>query len=348
MTVAAAHQPGATVVLLAEPGAGRARRLMLALEGLGVAPAQVDEATAEAVEAAEGEGDAPQAPPAVDLAALHEQVLDDAGVRADDARPAAWADVAAAVDTATETAITAWLQRQLAATATPLVADRRLHWLLPVWLRACSELGVRATVVIAPRRPDLSAESQAGAPTGGRPAHVAAAAAWLNQTLHVERATRAVPRVVVPTSEVAADWVAATARIADALDLAVIRDAAATKIRSTQQALDRAPATAVEPGEQVALPTALHEQVEAAWQLLVGGGPGDTDALDAARARFTDYYLEAESVAVSSVRAARGRAPVTAPAPAAAGPAPAAAAEPPPPSRSPVLPWRRSRRSRPG
>ena len=325
-----------TVVLLAEPGAGRARRLAIALRGLGVAAADVEEPTeAEVGEDEEGESSGSQG---LDIEAVHEQVLEAAAVRADDARPAAWADVAGAVSPAAEAAVSRWLERQLAATAFPLVADRRLHWLLPVWVRACEEIGVRVAVVIAVRRPDLAAEPPQG--EVGRPA-ITGAAAWLNQTLHVERATRDLPRVIVATADVAGDWVAATARIGEVLDLAVVRDAAATTIRSTQQALDRAPGTAVEPGERIELPGRLQEQVDKVWGLITRLAQADGAAvevqaeLDAAREAYRGYYLEAESVAISSVRAAR----------AARRAAKEAAAQPPPAEEpEPVgrkLPWRR-------
>jgi hypothetical protein len=341
MTVAADPQAAPTVVLLAEPGAGRARRLMLALHGLGVAPAVIEDP--ESVGASDGadddESDSGGAS-ALDLGALHEQALDSVSVRADDARPSAWADVAGAAGAATEAGISSWLESQLAATPFPLVADRRLHWLLPAWLRSCQEIGVRVAVILAVRRPDRSAEAEIGEPA--RPA-VTGGAAWVNQVLHVERATRGLPRVIVTTDEVAEDWVSATARIGDALDLAPIRDAAATTIRATQQALDRAPATAVEPQEPVALPPRLQEQVDGVWQLLtrLAAGEGDDAVqaeLDAARAAFDAYYQEAEWVALSSARAARARRPAQA-APTAAPPADERA------DAGLKLPWRRRDRA---
>jgi len=337
MTVASEPDGVPTVVLLAEPGAGRARRLMLALHGLGVAPVTVEEPESEGEATDDEESDAATAP-SVDLGALHERALEGAGVRADDARPAAWADAAGAASAELESAISDWLERQLSATSSPLVADRRMHWLLPVWARACEERGVRVAVVVAVRRPDRAAEPLIGDP--GRP-EITGAAAWLNQVLHVERATRDLPRVVVPVEEVADDWVVATARVGEALDLAAIRDASATTIRATQQSLDRAPATAVEPQEVVRLPERLQDQVDTVWGLLVRLAKADEDPaalhaeLDAARAAYAAYYLEAESVAISSVRAARARR--------AAKEAPAA---PPPPPEEPEavgrrLPWRR-------
>ena len=340
MTSAAEPPPAPTVVLLAEPGAGRARRLAIALRALGVAAAEVEEAAdAEPVDDEDGEA-APGG--RLDLGTVHEQALDAVAVRADDARPSAWPDVAGGIGAETEAAVASWLERQLAATSFPLVADRRLHWLLPVWVRACEEIGVRVVAVIAVRRPDRAAEPLPG--SVGRP-EITGAAAWLNQTLHVERATRDLPRVVVTTGEVAEDWVAATARVGEALDLDIIRDAAATTIRSAQQALDRAPGTAVEPAAAIDLPPRLQEQVERVWGLLAQLAKGEDTAavreqLDAARAAYSAYYLEAESVAISSVRAARAARRA---AKEAAAAAPAPAEEPPASGRS--LPWRRAGRS---
>src|SRR4051812_267325 len=96
MTVAAEPTTVPTVVLLAEPGAGRARRLLLALHGLGVAPAVVEEGAG--ADTSDDEGTEDSSGVTLDIGAMHEQVLEAAGVRGDDARPSAWADVAGAVD----------------------------------------------------------------------------------------------------------------------------------------------------------------------------------------------------------------------------------------------------------
>ena len=330
MTLASEPTAARTLVLLAEPGAGRVRRLSIALEGLGVRPPQ------EAEDADDADEPAPPTGPAIET--VHEHVLDAAVVRPDDARPQAWPDIAAAVAPEHEAAIADWLDRHLAEATTLLATDRRLHWLLPEWLRACAERDVQARVVVAVRRPDLSADPQIGAPAGGRPADLTRAAAWLNQVLFTERATRGVPTVVVPAAEVVDDWVTATARIGEALDLEVIRDASATTVRNTQLALDRAPATTVEPNERVALPPRLAELVERVWSLLERRAAAAADgaaleaAFDEARAEYVAYYGEAEGVARSSVRAARARRV-----------AKEAAAPPPkpPPSHGVRLPWRR-------
>ena len=338
MTLASGGTPSRpTVVLLAEPGAGRARRLALALETLGVAtPETGADADPPSDETAEGPdeaaGEAP-ATPGVDIEALHEQVLEAANVRADDARPRAWADVAGAVTGEVESEVRAWLERAANGHDALLVTERRLHWLLPVLGRACDELDLRPGVVLAVRRPDLSADPQTGAPQTGRPGDIARAAAWLNQVLFTERASRDLPRVVVPDPEVTDDWVTVTARIGDRLDLEPVLDASATAVRSTQRALDQAPAAA-EPTEQVALPPRLREQVDSVWGLLqrLVTDPDDAEAheaLDQARTAYVAYYAEADAVARSSARAVAARQAAAAQTAAAPDPAPAPLVTPP-------------------
>ncbi|HET7530472.1 MAG TPA: hypothetical protein VFJ98_05890 [Mycobacteriales bacterium] len=367
MTVASAPSPARTVVLLAEPGAGRARRLALALTGLGVAPPADDEAVPVADAAEEPAGGSEQAAtenapgetdgddaetasaaPADVIVALNDSVLDAAGVRGDDARPRAWADVAAAVTPETEASVRAWVEHATASADAVLASERKLHWLLPVWVRACEEVGARAAVVLAVRRPDLSAEAQVGAPPAGRRGDIARAAAWLNQVLFTERSVRDLPVVVVTADEVADDWVAATARIGDALDLAAIRDAPAMAVRSTQRELDAASGAPGEPGHRVALPPRLRDQVDGVWALLTRLAEGSKDdelaeiraGFDAARTAYVDYYAEAEGVARSSLRAVSGRPGAAAPTPepAAASAAAAVPAEPAEPASAPAQP----------
>ena len=62
---------------------------------------------------------------------------------------------------------------------------------------------------------------------GGWQGEVGRAAGWVNQTLYTERATRDAPRAFVRYEDLLDDWTRTVGRVAERLDLAVVRDAPA-------------------------------------------------------------------------------------------------------------------------
>jgi hypothetical protein len=252
---------------------------------------------------------------------FHTRLLRAARVQVSDARPAAWALTAeVGLDDAVRNELRAWLELRFRVAGHLIVKDPRLSWFLPLW-RACAEdLGVTPRFVTMLRHPAAVIDSKQRW-YGEWQGDVARAAGWVQQMLYTERATRDSPRVFVHYEDLLEDWTRAVARVGDALDLAVIRDAPATAMRDVHGFVDRTLSRSrAEWDDGMKIPAALRAQADDVWALVssLASAP-DVDValrLDTLRAAYVDLYAEAEAIAQSSIAAARGRPAARLPAPA--------------------------------
>jgi hypothetical protein len=256
---------------------------------------------------------------------FHTRLLRAARVQVSDARPAAWALTAeAALDDAVRSELRGWLAQQFGRADALIVKDPRLSWFLPLWRSCAQELGVAPRFVTMLRHPAAVVDSKQRW-YGDWQGDVARTAGWVQQTLYTERATRDAPRVFVHYEDLLEDWPRVVARVGDALDLAVVRDAPATAMRDVHGFVDRTLARSrAEWDDGMKIPAALRAQADEVWALVcsLASDPGVDVAprLDALRAAYVDLYAEAEAIAQSSIAAAaKGRTP----APAARVPTPA-------------------------
>jgi hypothetical protein len=258
---------------------------------------------------------------------FHTKLLRRAGVQVSDARPAAWALTArAGMDDAARTELRTWLAARYEGADALLVKDPRLSWFLPLWRSCAQELGVAPRFLTMLRHPAAVIDSKQRW-YGDWQGDVARCAGWVQQTLYTERATRDAPRVFVAYEDLLDDWTRAVARIGEALDLDVIRDAPAGAMRDVHGFVDRTLSRSRADWEGLKLPAALRAQADEVWALVSALGdptPVDETAvgerLDALRGAYVDLYAEAEAIVQSSIAAAGRARPA----------APAAAAVPPP------------------
>jgi hypothetical protein len=240
---------------------------------------------------------------------FHTRLLAAAGVQTADARPAAWADAAAAgLDPDVRRALRHWLELQFATADDVLIKDPRLSWFLPLWRRCAEDVGADPRFLTMLRHPAAVIESKQTW-YGGAQGEAARLAGWVNQTLFTERATRESPRVFVPYEALLEDWTQTVARIGAVLDLAVVRDAPAGAIRDVHGFVDRSLSRSRPHWGEGPLPARLREQADAVWELVSGlAQDADADAaaprLDALRADYLDLYAEAEAITQSSAAAA--------------------------------------------
>jgi len=156
---------------------------------------------------------------------FHTKLLARAGVQVSDARPAAWAltaQVGLVDDVVHE--LRSWLERQFAVSPHLVIKDPRLSWFFPLWKRCAADLGVEARVVTMLRHPAAVVDSKVRW-YGEWRGHVTRTAAWVLQSLYLERATRESPRVLVHYEDLLEDWTKVLGRVGEALDLEVVRDA---------------------------------------------------------------------------------------------------------------------------
>jgi hypothetical protein len=246
---------------------------------------------------------------------FHAGLLKTARVHMSDARPAAWARTAqVALDSRVQRQLRRWLKKQFGQADDLIIKDPRLSWFLPLWRRCAEDVGAAPRFVTVLRHPAAVIDSKQRS-YGAWQGDVSRAASWLNQMLFTERATRDAPRVFVRYDDLLLDWTRVIGRVAEALDLAAIRDAPVAAMRRAHEYVDQGLSRSRSSWDDVEIPAALREQADSVWELVTQLAADDepdlqalTEKLEAARAAYIDLYAEAEGIAQSSIiEARRGR-----------------------------------------
>jgi hypothetical protein len=241
---------------------------------------------------------------------FHSRWLRRVGVQPSDARPGAWSLVAeTTLDEGLVTEVAGWLGKQFRQADHIVIKDPRLSWFLPLWRRSAEKAGVLPKVASVLRHPAAVVESKQRS-YGASHGEVARTAGWINQMLFTERATREMPRAFVRYEDLLNDWPRVLGRAADVLGLSVVADAPTSNLRDAHAFLDRGLVRSrADWPEELAIPPALHAHAQEVWDLVTRLADeeqaGLNAELDAARARYIDFYTEAELIAQSSIIAAQ-------------------------------------------
>jgi hypothetical protein len=245
---------------------------------------------------------------------FHSKLLHARRVTVNDSRPKAFESTAtAAEDAATHAELSAWLGGQLQQADAVVVKDPRTGFFLPLWTRSAADLGVEARYVTMLRHPAEILASAAKS-YGDWQSPASRAAAWINITLETERATRGSRRAFVRYEDLLDDWPREIDRIAELLDLPQLTGG---NLRERFPAVD----SFVDPTlhrnrirwDELDVPASVRDMAEQVWTSLQpladpgGDTPGLHARLDEAHAAFATLYREAESVAQSSITAAKPR-----------------------------------------
>jgi hypothetical protein len=244
---------------------------------------------------------------------FHTRLLRERRVTVNDARPAAWTSThAAAGDAKVHGELSRWLEGQFREAQSLVVKDPRTVWFLPLWTRSAAELGVPTSFVTMLRHPAeivMSARKSygPGLTTAGR------SCAWINVILQTELATRGARRAFVRYEDLLADWTPEIRRVGTLLgspELAGVQPGDHPEVdRFVDPALHRSRVG----WDELDVPARVRDLAEDVWaevQGLVrpeGDGAEAATRLDAARAAYAALYAEAESIAQSSVMAAKAR-----------------------------------------
>jgi hypothetical protein len=241
---------------------------------------------------------------------FHARWLKRAAVQSSDARPAAWAQVAeVALDESVVRQVGGWLGKQFREADHIVIKDPRLSWFLPLWRHAADEAGAGLRVATVLRHPAAVVDSKQRY-YGAWQGDVTRTAGWVNQMLFTERATREMNRAFVRYEDLLDDWPRVVGGVAETLGLTAITEAPTSRLRDAHDFVDRGLSRSrTDWPEDLAMPAALREQADSVWGLMSQLADADKaevwEKLDSARARYIDFYGEAESIAQSSVRAAR-------------------------------------------
>lgn len=244
---------------------------------------------------------------------FHEELLKTLDVTREDARPVAWEAAAKVLDRpAARQQLRDWLAEQLDQASRVVVKDPRLSWFLGLYGQVAEELGAEVSIVTLLRHPAASIKSRELAyGTGSTPA--TRTAGWLNMMLFTEARTRGLRRAFVHYDELLADWAAAFRTVEGQLGLPMTSCATQEQLAAANALVDPGLQRAEPDWTQLQLPDELQslgESAYAALQPLASGAPDDEGALarlDEVRDRYVAYYANAESVARSSIAAARAK-----------------------------------------
>jgi hypothetical protein len=245
---------------------------------------------------------------------FHTALLQARRVTVNDSRPKAFESTAtAADDAATHAELCEWLGGQLEEADSVVVKDPRTGWFLPLWTRSSADLGVEARYVTMLRHPAEILASAAKS-YGDWQSPASRAAAWINITLETERATRGSKRAFIRYEDLLDDWPREIDRMAELLHLPKLTGGG---LRERFPSVDKF----VDPTlhrnrirwDELDVPARMSEMAEQVWTQLqpLADQGGDTPelhrTLDDARAAYGELYRESESIAQSSITAAKPR-----------------------------------------
>ena len=242
---------------------------------------------------------------------FHGRLLRSRRVSVWDSRPAAWELTSAAVDDRAALAeLRNWLKVQLVGRSAVVVKDPRIGWFLPLWERAAEEVGADVSFASLLRHP---AEAVGSAMTwyGDWQSPASRAVSWVNIMLETEYATRGRRRVFVRYDDLLKSWRDEVARIADALDLPLLRDLSPDTVEAIDELVDPSLHRQREGFADLGVPALVRQVAEPVWDELLAlttadeGGAEARTALDASRARYHAFYADVEAIAQSSLHALR-------------------------------------------
>jgi len=238
---------------------------------------------------------------------FHTRLLRERRVTVNDARPAAWAITARAAEVpAVRTELREWLGGQLGEADVIVVKDPRTVWFLPLWTRCADDLGAATSFVTMLRHP-AEIVSSARKSYGTWQSEASRTAACLNVMLETEHATRGAQRAFVRYEDLLADWPREVRRVGAALELPAL--AAAHRTPEIDAFVDPGLHRSRTRWDELDVPDRLRDLAEDVWDRVqrLTGTPEVAAGLDEARAAYAALYAEAESIAQSSITAAKPR-----------------------------------------
>ena len=247
---------------------------------------------------------------------FHEDLLRSLDVTREDARPTAW-EIAARVDERprARARLRSWLEEQFDGADRVVVKDPRLTWFLGLWGHVATDVGVETRVVSMLRHPAASIKSRELA-YGAGSTHATRTAGWLNMMLGTEEHSRGLSRAILRYDDLLADWRGTFEAAEKYLALPLASAASPEQLAAADALVDPSLRRAEPDWDELGLPAPLRDLAESAYlslsDLAVSGtADGDTEEhrrrADEVRAGYAAYYADAESVARSSIAAARAK-----------------------------------------
>ena len=242
---------------------------------------------------------------------LHTKLLRQSQVWPSDARPTAWFKCGQVGQRPTVLAeVVEWLETNFAAADNVVVKDPRLGWFLPMWEQAAVDVDATPAVISMLRHPAEVVSSKRAA-YGEKPGPTSRTAAWINQMLYIERATRDMSRLLVSYDQILNDWTTIVPALGTRLDQPAIRELSARQMAAIHELVDPALRTKLPTWDGLGVTASVRDLAEESFASLLDLADKPTDAatlarLDDCRRAYTQLYDESEAIAYSSVWARTG------------------------------------------
>ena len=243
---------------------------------------------------------------------FHTKLLKSAGVQTSDARPAAWSMAAdAARDNDIQAQLEGWVKREFRNTDTDhvVVKDPRLLWFIPLWIRAAEV--VAAPCFLTTLRHPLEVIMSKQLAYGEKLHPNNRVAGWLNTMLFTERATRESRRAIVRYDDLLTDFISPLTEASERLDLSLVDRSTPNHARAAARLVDPSLRRARATWSSLDVDDRLVELAEETYGAFDKATSSDIDnqpikdELDELRQKYVDLYSFSESVAESSIVAAR-------------------------------------------
>lgn len=244
---------------------------------------------------------------------FHTRLLGEAKVQTADARPVAWADTAkVGFDRNVEAELQSWLKREFGHGDHVVIKDPRILWFLPLWTTVGEHLDVGVRFATVLRHPKEVVRSKLT--YYGEGFHATnRTAGWINTMIYTERATRDRVRTFTKYEDLLTDWTLEMHKVVSALDLKVLERVGTGRIRIASELVDPSLKRSITDWETLGVHKPVADLAEETWSLLERltkedeADPAIHREFDEMRERYLAFYEMSDSVAQSSVLAARRR-----------------------------------------
>jgi len=244
---------------------------------------------------------------------FHDRILRQIRVGVSDSRPVAWEKAAeTAHDDDLFGELRSWLAVQFVGADRVVVKDPRTGWFLPLWKRCADDLGIHVSYVTMLRHP-AEAVGSALKYYGTWRTGASRGTSWVNGMLETELATRPATRAFVRYDHLLEDWQQEIRRVGHQLGIPALAGVDREAWPQVDEFVDPTLNRTQEGWGDTGVPERVQGLCEETWKVLTTlaetGGDGEQNraAADALRARYGEFYAEAEAIAQSSVIAAKPR-----------------------------------------
>lgn len=242
---------------------------------------------------------------------FHNKLLRAAGVFPSDARPSAWAKAAEiGRDADVRSELESWIGREFRSGDHVVVKDPRLLWFIPLWTRAGETIAAPCFLTTLRHPLEVIMSKQMYYGEKWHPNN--RVAGWLNTMLYTERATRGSRRAIVRYDDLLTDFMIPLVALSERLDLELVERSTPHQARAAAQLVNPSLRRARATWSSLEVDDRLVELAEETYSTFDRAASKDeldnkslSAELDVLRERYLDLYTFSETVAESSVVAAK-------------------------------------------